>query len=34
MAAQIIDLAGQKISARMTPATEDRLVRGFVRDLK
>ena len=30
----VIDLAGQKISARMTPATEDRLVRGFVRDLK
>jgi len=29
-----IDLAAQKISARMTPATEDRLVRGFVRDLK
>jgi F-type H+-transporting ATPase subunit b len=29
-----IDLAAQKIRARMTPATEDRLVRGFVRDLK
>lgn len=29
-----IDLAEQKIRARMTPATEDRLVRGFVRDLK
>lgn len=29
-----IDLAARKISARMTPATEDRLVRGFVRDLK
>jgi F-type H+-transporting ATPase subunit b len=29
-----IDLAGQKIRARMTPATEDRLVRGFVRDLQ
>jgi F-type H+-transporting ATPase subunit b len=29
-----IDLAEQKIRARMTPATEDRFVRGFVRDLK
>ena len=29
-----IDLATQKIRSRMTPATEDRLVRGFVRDLK
>ena len=29
-----IDLASQKIRSRMTPATEDRLVRGFVRDLK
>jgi len=29
-----IDLAGRKIRSRMTPATEDRLVRGFVRDLK
>jgi F-type H+-transporting ATPase subunit b len=29
-----VDLAVQRISARMTPATEDRLVRGFVRDLK
>jgi F-type H+-transporting ATPase subunit b len=29
-----IDFAAQKIRARMTPATEDRLVRGFVRDLK
>jgi F0F1-type ATP synthase membrane subunit b/b' len=29
-----IDLAAQKIRARMTPATEDRFVRGFVRDLK
>jgi F-type H+-transporting ATPase subunit b len=29
-----IDLAGQKIRARMTPTMEDRLVRGFVRDLK
>jgi len=29
-----IDLAAQKIRSRMTPATEDRLVRGFVRDLK
>jgi F-type H+-transporting ATPase subunit b len=29
-----IDLAAQKIRARITPATEDRLVRGFVRDLK
>jgi F-type H+-transporting ATPase subunit b len=29
-----IDLAAQKIRARMTPATEDRLVRTFVRDLK
>jgi F-type H+-transporting ATPase subunit b len=29
-----IDLAAQKIRARMTPATEDRLVRGFMRDLR
>jgi len=29
-----IELAGQKIRARMTPPTEDRLVRGFMRDLK
>ena len=29
-----IDLAAQKIRSRMTPATEDRFVRGFVRDLK
>jgi len=29
-----IDFAAQKIRARMTSATEDRLVRGFVRDLK
>jgi F0F1-type ATP synthase membrane subunit b/b' len=29
-----VDLAEQKIRARMTPATEDRFVRGFVRDLK
>jgi F0F1-type ATP synthase membrane subunit b/b' len=29
-----IDLAARKINARMTPATEDRLVRGFMRDLK
>jgi F-type H+-transporting ATPase subunit b len=29
-----IDFAAQKIRARLTPATEDRLVRGFVRDLK
>ena len=29
-----IDLAGQKIRARMTPALEDRLVRGFMRELK
>jgi F-type H+-transporting ATPase subunit b len=29
-----VDLAEKKIRARMTPATEDRLVRGFVRDLK
>jgi F-type H+-transporting ATPase subunit b len=29
-----IDLAAQKIRARMTPATEDRLVRGFVRELQ
>jgi hypothetical protein len=27
-------LAEQKIRARMTPETEDALVRGFVRDLK
>lgn len=29
-----IDLATQKIRGRMTPASEDRLVSGFVRDLK
>ena len=29
-----IGLAEKKIRARMTPATEDRLVRGFMRDLK
>ena len=29
-----IDLAGQKIRSRMTPATQDRLVGGFVRNLK
>ncbi|HUA63139.1 MAG TPA: ATP synthase F0 subunit B [Verrucomicrobiae bacterium] len=29
-----IELAGKKIGARMTPANEDRLVRGFVRDLR
>lgn len=29
-----IGLAAKKISSRMTPATEDRLVRGFVHDLK
>lgn len=29
-----IQLAEQKIRARMTPATQDSLVRGFVRDLK
>jgi F-type H+-transporting ATPase subunit b len=29
-----IHLAAQKLRARMTPATEDRFVRGFVRDLK
>jgi F-type H+-transporting ATPase subunit b len=29
-----IDLASQKISSRMTPGIQDRLVRGFVRDLK
>jgi F0F1-type ATP synthase membrane subunit b/b' len=29
-----IDLAEQKIRARMTPAAEDGLVRGFVRDLQ
>jgi len=29
-----IDLAARKIRGRMTPATEDRLVRGFVRDLR
>jgi F0F1-type ATP synthase membrane subunit b/b' len=29
-----IDLAAQKIRARMTPATEDRLIRGFMRALK
>ena len=28
-----IDLAEQKIRARMTPETQDALVRGFVRDL-
>ena len=34
-AAQLsVELAAQKIRSRMTPATEDRLVRGFVRDLK
>ena len=29
-----VQLAGQKIRARMTPTTEDRLVRGFMRELK
>jgi hypothetical protein len=29
-----IGLAEQKIRARMTPETQDALVRGFVRDLK
>ena len=29
-----VDLAEQKIRARMTPDTQDALVRGFVRDLK
>jgi len=29
-----VDLAEKKIRARMTPATQDALVRGFVRDLK
>jgi F0F1-type ATP synthase membrane subunit b/b' len=29
-----VELAEDKIRARMTPATEDRFVRGFVRDLK
>jgi len=29
-----VNLAEQKIRARMTPATEDGLVRGFVRELK
>ena len=29
-----VELAGQKIRARMTPATADRLVRGFMRELK
>jgi F0F1-type ATP synthase membrane subunit b/b' len=29
-----IDLAAQKVRARMTPATEDRLVRGFMRELR
>ncbi|SPE34216.1 ATP synthase subunit b [Candidatus Sulfopaludibacter sp. SbA6] len=29
-----IELAARKIRARMTPATQDALVRGFVRDLK
>ena len=29
-----VELAGQKIRTRMTPATSDRLVRGFMRDLK
>lgn len=29
-----IELAERKIRARMTPATQDALVRGFVRDLK
>jgi len=29
-----VDLAAQKIRGRMTPATEDRLVRGFVRELQ
>jgi F-type H+-transporting ATPase subunit b len=29
-----VDLAERKIRARMTPAAEDGLVRGFVRDLK
>jgi F0F1-type ATP synthase membrane subunit b/b' len=29
-----IDLAAQKIKARMTPTMDDRLIRGFVRDLK
>jgi F-type H+-transporting ATPase subunit b len=29
-----VDLAEKKIRARMTPATQDGLVRGFVRDLK
>jgi len=29
-----VELAAQKIRGRMTPATEDRLVRGFVRELR
>jgi F0F1-type ATP synthase membrane subunit b/b' len=29
-----VELAEQKIRARMTPQTQDALVRGFVRDLK
>ncbi len=29
-----VELAEQKIRARMTPATQDHLVRGFVRDLQ
>jgi hypothetical protein len=29
-----VELAEQKIRARMTPDTEDELVRGFVRDLQ
>lgn len=29
-----VDLAARKISSRMTPAAQERLVRGFVRELK
>ena len=29
-----VGLAEQKVRARMTPATEDSLVQGFVRNLK
>jgi F-type H+-transporting ATPase subunit b len=29
-----VELAGQKVRARMTPETQDALVQGFVRNLK
>jgi hypothetical protein len=30
----VVELAEGKVRARMTPQTQDALVRGFVRDLK